>query len=988
MAKGKSFVEDGIHYYRESNGTLHRMVEYDKSKTMDALIDEYQRHGTVGGRPVDDDLEESEKPSSATPGAAPATPIPVNPKPVKGDIDKGTNNPEGVAKGIGFKPIMNPMSEILQPSYHFSFYLDGELPADRGKGNEFVIAETGLTGMNIQEVNIDAIVGPNQRTKNAMSTNVTIRIYEPYGALLPDLLFQAAVTMGIRNYLKAPWFLKLRLHGYDEEGKVVKVGDSWTWMLSLIDVQSQISENGAMHTITAMPLSEQAFNDQYCMLAQANRSNGTTVGEALQKVIDGMNDSVKDRYGRGGQPLIEFAVKDRPYTMDTKVGVSRPFELPITNSNPTTGKQTNNEDYDVQTGHFGPGTDFPAIVDKVLARSEQANKMMRNSRELPPSSGNDDEKEIKDVTSIAHRVDTQVEYLDYDYVAGDYRKRITYIIKPYISLRLMTSMGRAKKFDKDPKLSTEKARYAVQQAFMRKQYDYIFTGLNTEIEKFDINVNFNWAVQVPTFQAQQNNTGTPSQIDLGKNADTLQADLNTQNGQLEAAETARKEFDQTHPNDPNNPLSEEDTAARQKLEDDYNNLKKKRDDTSTLLGRKRDEFNAEMNRARNEQLARRPIPTTRTIDGEDMVYENAQGSQDFHGAAQNSASYLPITIVQDASNPGIRTSTGTSNDNDPKKTVYGALLNQLYGTMDGNLQSIELDIRGDPYWLGPGDNGLPFDSPSTDSTPNWANGEHIFLFRFKLPLGYNSKTGTVATTTGQQAGTPGAKPSMGDQATIEKLGTDSNIFTGFYACIEVNNKFQEGKFTQTLKGTRIAGWLYENIIEGRESAVADDTVFNNAPGPKSPEISKGNRPSGTNPGVRGNNLDERTLLAVTLMGEAGGEGDRGMQAVGNVIMNRARYGYRGNTPSQVIMSPSQFSVWNDQDPAAYYRANKDKPTYARAYDMAGKLLDGSARDITDNATSYLNVAETRRQRGGSLPSWYKPSKVTAVIGNHTFLKGV
>lgn len=124
------------------------------------------------------------------------------------------------------------------------------------------------------------------------------------------------------------------------------------------------------------------------------------------------------------------------------------------------------------------------------------------------------------------------------------------------------------------------------------------------------------------------------------------------------------------------------------------------------------------------------------------------------------------------------------------------------------------------------------------------------------------------------------------------------------------------------------------------------------------------------------------------MGEAGGEGDRGMQAVGNVIMNRARYGYRGNTPSQVIMSPSQFSVWNDQDPAAYYRANKDKPTYARAYDMAGKLLDGSARDITDNATSYLNVAETRRQRGGSLPSWYKPSKVTAVIGNHTFLKGV
>lgn len=896
-----------------------------------------------------------------------------------GNIQDGTNTPEGFLNGINFEPEMNPMSALFSPSYHFSFYLDGELPSERGKA-KFIIAETGLTGMNIQEVNIDSVVGPNIRSKNAMTTNITIRIFEPFGAMLPDLLYQAAVTKGIRNYLKAPWFLDLRLHGYDSTGKVVNVGDKWTWQISLIDVASQISENGAMHTITAMPVAEQAFNDQYCILANGTKASGTTVGEALKAVIDGMNTSVKSRYGDSKQPLIQFAVESRDYPYDTKVGVKNPFDHPITRSLPTTGKQTNNDGYEGQTGHFSSGTDFPSIVEQVMARSETALKIVRNSRELPPASGDDLENEVKDVTSIFHRIDTKVEYLDYDYVAGDYIKKITYIIKPYTSLRILTSMGRAQKFDKSPKLNKEKAEFAVQQAFLKKQYNYIFTGDNTEIEKFDINVNFNWAIQVPVFQAQNTNTGTPAQIDLAKSVVGLQGDLDNKNSALSAKQTELEDFDRAHPSDPNNPPNETDTQHRQQLESELNTLKTEVNQLSTVVGKKRDEYNTLRNKEREQMLSRRPLPTSDITNGEDLVYANAQGSNDFHGASQNSASYLPITILQDAGLAS-RTDIGTAKDNDPNKTVYGALLNQLYGATDSNLQNLDLEIRGDPYWLGPGSTGEPFDAPSSKDMPNFANGEHIFVFRFKLPLGYDASTGTVSVSK-ESNGSAG----MGDQASTDRLGTDSNIFTGFFACIQVESKFYEGKFTQMLRATRIPGWVYENIIEGRESAVNDETVFNRNPGPSTPSVSSGS--AGSAGGyVSGSGLSERELLAVTLLGEAGGEGATGMQAVGNVIMNRARTGYMGNTPSQVIMKDNQFSVWNNQSPSAYLSRVQGTAAYNKAYDMAGQLLSGNLSDVTGGANQYLNLATvTRSNPNGSWRSWYDASKVTKKIGNHTFLR--
>lgn len=770
----------------------------------------------------------------------------------------------GFLKHLNFEPESNPMGDLFQPTYHFSFILDTDVIAEQGKGNEFVIAETGLTGMNIQSVEIDSFVGPNIRTRNATATSISIKIFEPYGAQFPDLLFNAAVRMNIRNYLKAPWFLKLKFHGYDEDGVRVEVGSGWKWKMVLIDVQSNISENGSMHTVTAMPMAEVALNNQYCMLPSLVNTSGTTVGEILTNVVTSMNENVKIKYGDTNPPVLEYAIEDRAYPYDTKVGITKPFDHKIVTSAQQDVNTRTAKNFGSQVTQFSPGTDIPAVVDMLMSSTETAIQTARISREKPPASGPDLEDTVRDPASLMHRIDTKVEYLSYNTVIGDYCKKITFIVRPFQTLRLLTSMGRAMTFDREKILNRLKAKHAVDQIMMKKQYDYIFTGMNTEVEKFDINVNFRWAVSVPVIQGWATNTGTTARMDLAQSAQVHSLQLEASSKEIEAKKLEIFELE-NEISESGSPASPPQILRRTALEAQLQVLKERNRQLGTISGTESDQLNQIANEQADKRRKANPI-NGRIIDGEDDVYENSQAEADgsakdgFGGAGSDELSYLPMTIVQDPDSPSASVMTGTPSDNNSNKSVYGALLNQLYGSFDGNLQSLELDIRGDPYWLGPGSSGEPYEEPSTSTTPNFNNGEHLFVFRFKLPQGYDQNTGTVRVDKDDKS--PGGSSGPGDQPKPSS-GGNSNIFTGFYAAVQVTHRFNNGYFSQTLNAQRIQGWTYENIIEGREVTVddatvlSDEQVISNPRAIESTEIATGNRGAGDRSPAVGRTRGER-----------------------------------------------------------------------------------------------------------------------------------
>jgi len=128
------------------------------------------------------------------------------------------------------------------------------------------------------------------------------------------------------------------------------------------------------------------------------------------------------------------------------------------------------------------------------------------------------------------------------------------------------------------------------------------------------------------------------------------------------------------------------------------------------------------------------------------------------------------------------------------------------------------------------------------------------------------------------------------------------------------------------------------------------------------------------------------LMAWTLLGEAAGEGSKGMQAVANVIVNRANSGQYPSRIGKVVLQPKQFSTWNTgeggNDPQSRYSKKSDAFKNARI--IAEQAVNGELPDITGGA---LNYWAPRGMKNGADPYWAKnvPEDQRLAIGNHVFL---
>ena len=123
------------------------------------------------------------------------------------------------------------------------------------------------------------------------------------------------------------------------------------------------------------------------------------------------------------------------------------------------------------------------------------------------------------------------------------------------------------------------------------------------------------------------------------------------------------------------------------------------------------------------------------------------------------------------------------------------------------------------------------------------------------------------------------------------------------------------------------------------------------------------------------------ILARVIWGEAEGEGAEGMQAVGNVILNRANIKDK-NIP-EVMFRKDQFSAIGDKNRFnSMINLSPDNPEYIQALEISKKLLAGELDDITNGATHFYNPNTANMEL-----DWIKQYPVVTTIGKHTFAKG-
>lgn len=136
-------------------------------------------------------------------------------------------------------------------------------------------------------------------------------------------------------------------------------------------------------------------------------------------------------------------------------------------------------------------------------------------------------------------------------------------------------------------------------------------------------------------------------------------------------------------------------------------------------------------------------------------------------------------------------------------------------------------------------------------------------------------------------------------------------------------------------------------------------------------------------------------LARTIYGEARGETDTGMIAVGCVAVNRARIAlawvakhgrphplFGDGSVRSACLAPWQFSSWNENDPnrAKLLAVSLDDPLMARCVQAARAAID--LPDITHGSTHYYATSMAEP------PTWALNHTAAAHIGHHLFFNNI
>jgi spore germination cell wall hydrolase CwlJ-like protein len=132
----------------------------------------------------------------------------------------------------------------------------------------------------------------------------------------------------------------------------------------------------------------------------------------------------------------------------------------------------------------------------------------------------------------------------------------------------------------------------------------------------------------------------------------------------------------------------------------------------------------------------------------------------------------------------------------------------------------------------------------------------------------------------------------------------------------------------------------------------------------------------------GNETYTKKLIAAVLVGEAGGEGTKGMLAVGEVIHQRS-VEWR-LSPFKVVMQANgrfhAFSCLNDVGPEKLIKKHQNKKAYQAALHIAELVCDTPEKlpKITRQATHFAVK--------GFKPWWAGNHAPVVTIGNHSFYR--
>lgn len=219
--------------------------------------------------------------------------------------------------GQGIPPYRNELNQFSSYSYKITLgcltNLELNFPLTyKALGPAVKILRSGGTGGNkiptlyetdgkveffIEDLEIETICSPNERTRMSNARAINFKIIEPYsmGQFLHNLR-TAALVCGHANYLSAPFVLSIEFIGYDDDGNVVEPSFSSRHIpFKFRNAEMKVTESGAVYTCDAFPYNHIAMNDSTQDVMADIQIKGQTVAEALQTGAESLTAKLNAR---------------------------------------------------------------------------------------------------------------------------------------------------------------------------------------------------------------------------------------------------------------------------------------------------------------------------------------------------------------------------------------------------------------------------------------------------------------------------------------------------------------------------------------------------------------------------------------------------------------------------------------------------------------------------------------------------------------------
>jgi hypothetical protein len=372
-------------------------------------------------------------------------------------------------------------------------YRSGQLPnvivSSGGRDSaQRVYTAYGAPEYYIDNVSIENFVVPTKGTGSGPWSKIEFELFEPYSmGLFLQSCQAAAVNSGYRSYLdNAAYVLRLEFQGWTGPNSTMTVGP-FNWLVKLKNANFTVNEAGSTYKVECFPYNHVALSQQMNKVFNDVKLVGKTSNEVLvdhpefslisflnkreDQLVKDKKKTYPDKYNVefvGDNPYGRAPGNDLEFTPESQGGTEKPKRAGDIYDEDSgkiiRGKMSiNPKEKSLQ---FSQDTSITNIIDQVILSTREARDRATNEA-LIDSQGR--------VTWWKTNVD--VKLLDLDPKLKDFSKDITFRVQPY-------------KIHHSAYLSPEATSKGIAacKSAAQKEYNYIYTGLNTDVIKFTIDI--------------------------------------------------------------------------------------------------------------------------------------------------------------------------------------------------------------------------------------------------------------------------------------------------------------------------------------------------------------------------------------------------------------------------------------------------------------------------------------------------------------------